>query len=1211
MPKKSKSGEKIKVEDKYQKLTQHEHILKLPDTYIKSVIPETAYMYVYDRLLERIIKKEITYNPGLYKICDEIAVNMRDHSVNDKTCTEMRVDIDEETGLISMWNNGNGVPIEIHKKEKIYVPEMIFGHLLTSSHYNSKKKIVGGKNGFGAKLANIYSKDFWIETVDKKKQKKYVQHFSNNMYNKDKPKITSYKGKPYTCIKFIPDFERFGMEGLTKDVISLLEKRVYDLAATSNVSKVLLNGNVLPVKSFEDYVKMYYDSSEESEREIYYQTVNDRWKVAIVYDSEAGYTNISFVNGVCTFLGGTHVDHVVSQVVNGVSQHITNKYKDITIKPAYLKDNMTIFIDSVIEDPSFSSQCKEALTSKLTTFGSRCDLPDAFVKKIIKSGIVEETIRFAQLKAAAALKQSDGKKTGSVKGLVKLKDAAWAGTRRSDRCYLFLTEGDSAKSFALSGLEVIGHNQYGVFPLRGKLLNVRDASTKQIGNNTEIQDLKKILGLKQNMKYTDVSKLRYGGIIILTDQDVDGSHIKGLIMNFLHFFWPSLLQIPNFVRWMSTPILKAFKPSDKKKKNPKIYYTLSDYNNDVASGKLKGWEAKYYKGLGTSTPTEAQECFEKLEQHLVALSWENDVNLKIVDKKPSVVDEDADEDGEESVDNEASEEDLMGDMHSSAAKAMNLAFNTKYAGARKEWLAHYDPNDIIENNVSMVTYPEFVHKELKHFSRYDNIRSIASIVDGFKPSHRKIMYGAYLRGLQKKEVKVVQLAGFVSDNAEYHHGEESLQGAIINMAQNFVGSNNIYFLMPNGNFGSRVRGGKDAASPRYIFTQINPLTNLVIRDEDAPVLEYIVDDGKTIEPTFYEPIIPPVLINGTEGIGTGYSTTIPPFNPLTVVKNIKRLLKGEELAVMYPWFHGHKRKVLKLNETSFMTRGTIKAISNDKVRITELPVGKWTQNYLETLEGMVINEKTKKPTAKKFVLKYEDSSGLNYVDITVTLFPGVLQKLIIDDKLHAAFRLESRLSLRNMVLHNAEGQIVRYDTVHELLTEWFYHRREIYVKRKGYHTDLLENEMNILEQQMRFIKMKVSGKISIENRKKEVIIEDLKKKNFPILSRKLYVSDDKKDYGYITNLSLFSLTTEKIDELQKKLDEKQEELDHYRTTTVEQIWGSELDEFIEGYHKYLADREGEWGDAEKRRKKGTKKTGGKKTSGKKTTKSRVKVVKAN
>lgn len=1050
--------------------------------------------------------------------------------------------------------------------------------------------------------ANIFSDYFIIETVDSKEKKYYYQKFENNMYMVNKPFVKDEpKGKPYTKIIFKPDYKKFGLKGMTDDIASLFMKRVYDIAVCTNV-KVYLNDKCIEINSFDEYIKMFY---KELPSELIYHEFNERWRVCTIYDTNSGFNQISFVNGISTFQGGTHVSYILDQITEGLTKHINAKHKSIVVKPSYIRDNLTLFIDSVIEDPSFTSQTKEYLATKSINFGSTCVIDDEYIKRIIKTGIVDEIVKFAEFKANNELKKSDGKKVVNLRNISKLEDAKWAGTQKSRHCRLIVTEGDSAKVFAVSGLEVIGREKFGVFPLRGKPLNVREAQIKQLRENNEFVQLKQILGLRQGKKYDDLGKLRYGGIIILTDQDVDGSHIKGLLINMFHHFWPSLIKHKGFITTMQTPIIKIFKKNDSKKASPvKTFYTITDYKRWVEeemNGDTGKYDVKYYKGLGTSTEKEARECFNDFEGKLIRYIWESTNDDKKESEEEKNEEEDEEDTNTKTEEDEEEDDDDINDILSKSYDAITLAFEKKRANDRKEWLGKYNINEIIDIDERDVPYSDFINKELIHFSNYDNIRSIPSMADGLKPSQRKILYACFKKNIEKNEIKVAQLAGYVAEQTEYHHGEQSLMGAIIGLAQNFIGANNLNLITPNGNFGTRKMGGKDAASARYIFTQFNKLTKLIFRKEDEAIYDYYVEDGKTIEPITYAPIIPMVLINGAEGIGTGYSTDIPCYNPKDVAYNILRLLEGQDPIPIHPWFKNYRGTITRLKNEQYQTTGNYEVLDENTIRITELPIRVWTNDYKDkVLDKLVIDDvKTKsKPETKnktQFLTKYDNASGNDSVNYTLSFYGNTMQKLIKTNTLEKELKLVSTFSINNMHLYNSQGKITKYDTVEDILYEYYDYRLKMYGKRKEYMILELTNDLNIAKYRVKFINEVLDRTIIIERRKKELIIGDLEKKGYPKLSSNARALEEDKTYKYIIDLPLFSLTLEKIDELTEDMKKKQKELDDYTKISLQDLWKRELLEFVSEYDKWILDQEREfietYGDNKKSDKKKSMKKG--------------------
>jgi DNA topoisomerase-2 len=310
---------------KYQRKTDKQHVLDNPGMYIGSTEQTDATLWVLEDQGERISPKKITYIPALYKLFDEIIVNARDHVVrmihldspDKKLVTSVEVVIDAATGSISISNDGNGVDVVQHPTEKIWIPELIFANLRSSTNYDkTEKKVVGGSNGVGSKAVFIWSKYATIETVDHVRGLKYEQVFHNNLEKIDAPTVTKSKGKPYTRVTFIPDYARFGIAGLSADMIALFKKRVYDIGAVTDHSakkiKIDYNGVTVPVKNFQTYIDLYLGPKTETPR--IYECGSERWEYAVALSPTGEFSNISFVNGICTYKGGKHVDYIMGQV---------------------------------------------------------------------------------------------------------------------------------------------------------------------------------------------------------------------------------------------------------------------------------------------------------------------------------------------------------------------------------------------------------------------------------------------------------------------------------------------------------------------------------------------------------------------------------------------------------------------------------------------------------------------------------------------------------------------------------------------------------------------------------------------------------------------------------------------------------------------------------------------------------------------------------
>ncbi|EFN87409.1 DNA topoisomerase 2 isoform X2 [Harpegnathos saltator] len=1158
------SGPKQKtIEGIYQKKSQLEHILLRPDTYIGSVEPVTEMMWIFDKEKDMMVQKDIKYVPGLYKIFDEILVNAADNKQRDPKMDMIKIDIDSENNTISVWNNGKGIPVVIHKEENMYVPTMIFGHLLTSSNYDDEEeKVTGGRNGYGAKLCNIFSHRFTVETATKEYRKSLKQTWGNNMGKASEPRIKEYHGEDFTKVTFSPDLSKFKMQSLDEDIVALMSRRAYDVAASSKGVKVYLNGTRVPVKNFKDYIDFYIKGKEDdvgNPLKIIYENCGPRWEVAITL-SDKGFQQMSFVNSIATTKGGRHVDHVTELIVKQLIETLKKKNKaGVAIKPFQIKNHLWIFINCLINNPTFDSQTKENMTLQAKSFGSKCTLTDKFIANITKIGIVEAVLTWAKFKADSQLQKLGPKsKQRKLQGIPKLEDANDAGTGKSLECTLILTEGDSAKTMAVSGIASIGRDKYGIFPLRGKMLNVREATHKQILENAEINNLIKILGLQYKKKYEtrdDLKTLRYGKMMIMTDQDQDGSHIKGLLINFIHHNWPSLLKL-NFIEEFITPIVKATKGNQQLS-----FFSLPEFEMwKKETDNFHTYKIKYYKGLGTSTAKEAKEYFENMARHRIRFRY----------------------DGEQDDQN------------------IIMAFSKKCVDQRKDWLMNHmnetkrrkeiglSERYLYEKDTRAVSFSDFINVELVLYSNYDNVRSIPNMIDGFKPGQRKVMFTCLKRN-DRREVKVAQLAGSVAEHSAYHHGETSLMATIINLAQNFVGSNNINLLQPIGQFGTRLAGGKDAASPRYIFTMLSPLARYIFHKHDDALLKHEYDDNQKIEPVFYIPVIPMVLVNGADGIGTGWMTKIPNYNPREIIENLQRMMDGIDPKPMTPYYKNFKGVVESCGDFRYVISGEISVIGPDKLEITELPIGTWTQTYKETVLEPMLHGSDKTPAVITDYKEYNTDTAVHFI---VMLNRDKLLELE-KDGLHKAFKIQTTMTITSMCAFDENQCLNKYDSVIQILKRFYKVRMDTYHKRKDYLEGVLQAEAAKLSNQARFILEKCDGTLVIENKKKKDMIAELVRRNYesdPVVAWKLSqnreqvleevaenddenaaaataITMESENFDYLLGMTMWTLTKEKKDDLLRQRDEKVAELKRLQARTPISLWKEDLDNLLSELNK--------------------------------------------
>ena len=573
---------------------------------------------------------------------------------------------------------------------------------------------------------------------------------------------------------------------------------------------------------------------------------------------------------------------------------------------------------------------------------------------------------------------------------------------------------------------------------------------------------------------------------------------------------------------------------------------------------------------------------------------------------------------------------------------IDMAFNKKFAAERRMWLLGYDPNAFVDTSEGLLDYANFINKELIAFSAYDNLRSIPSVVDGLKPSQRKVLYASFKRKLTS-EIKVVQLAGYVSEQAGYHHGEQSLHGTIVNMAQQFVGANNVPLLVPSGQFGTRLQGGKDAASARYIFTRLSRYARLLFPEDDDHLLKYLDDDGFPIEPEYYVPVIPLLLVNGAEGVGTGWSSKVPSYNPLALIDNIRRLLDQKDMVELTPFyrgFRGYTKRNLSRNAlpsgtfvspssnpkpsdasskapgdrskaassssssnsgltsqtntsnksidskdstvesdavivsegqstvskadefdkvdgssdltthspSSWITQGVFTRTPNGQLRIVELPVGRWTNDYKNYLEQLM--------KEKRYVKDYTEYHTDEVVSFLIT--PTEPEVLDSDRHIIERFKLEDWIHERNMSAFDAKGSLKKYATPLDIIKAHFEARMLLYEKRKAWKLSQLSHVVKRLVNQTLFTSAVLDGSLALFNQPKTQVVENLQKMGIPPLDPN-DPNSTTTSYSYLLSTPLLHLTREHVEKLQEETKSQQTALSILQGTLPTQLWREDLD----------------------------------------------------
>lgn len=1110
---------------KYQQLDPIEHIIKRPDMYVGSIVTRENEQYISIGEGFEIQKKSIRSSPAFIRIFIEAISNAIDNSQRSKEvgipCTAIKVNIDKETGLTSVWNDGDIVPIEFNEGCKCYNHTMIFGKLLTGSNYDDEEeRMVAGRNGLGIKLCNVFSKEFTVEGVDPVNKKILKQTWRNNMRDTTGPVVKSYsKTKGYTMVSWVPDFDKFKLKGYTTDLINLYTRYVIDAAMISGVA-VYMNNTRIPVNSLSKYSCLYESPTDEK---VYMKT--ETCEVVLI-PSNTGFNYISFVNGVFTKLGGEHVDAwsecIFRQIVDKFNKKKNTKTPKININD--VKQFFTLFVVANVVRPEFDGQDK----NKLESPSVKADIKSNTINSIMKWSVIDNIYDIIKAREMLVLKKSE--KTKKHVKIDGFDPANNAGGKHSSECTLIICEGLSAKTYAVAGIQhgVYGHtgrDWFGILPLTGKILNVRNSAPTTIACNKVVTNIIQALGIKHGVDYTqdkNYKTLNYGKLMVMTDADCDGIHIEGLIMNFIHSLFPSLLdRKDSFIVSMKTPIARI---SGKGKNKDILFYDERRFNEWLNNQNTKH-KIKYYKGLGTTKTEDVPDTF----------------GLKMVEYVTS----------------------------DSTHNYMNKAFHKDKADERKDWLASYDSGISSfslddQPTITKMKVSDFIDTEMIKFSFADCGRSIPSFIDGFKESQRKILFAVMKRKLKYsgQSLKVAQLSGYTAEHSNYHHGEQNLQDTIIGMAHDFVGSNNIPLLYRDGQFGSRLDGGADAASPRYIFTKMDSLTEYIFREEDEPILKYVNDDGDYVQPEYYVPIIPMILVNGSLGIGTGWSSSIPCYNPLDITRAIREWLDmdgvdvieknedGEVIMSMFdelkPWYRNFKGTIEKSGDDRFITKGVIESAPSKKnnYNVTELPIGMWTNKFKEFCEDLLVNKNIK---------DLKNYSTPKEVKFTVTQSEMGINPTIKTMKLH------SYLYTSNMVGFDSNNMLKKYKTIDEIIDSFCKTRYIFYEKRKVYQIELLKKQLNHMINKMKFIEGVISNKISVMNQKEDVIIKYLEDNNF-----------DKEDgtYSYLLSLQVRTFTREKVDSFKDDIKKKKSDIKRIQSTSEKDMWISELDEFEKHYAKF-------------------------------------------
>jgi DNA topoisomerase-2 len=1130
----------------------------------------------------------LKFPPALFKCVDEIVVNAIDHFVSySKLVKNIRITIDAK-GVISVYNDGPGIHIEqtknIHGKE-MYTPQLIFSEMLAGSNLDDdeeKERIVGGQNGLGAKITAVFSEYFTIETADTGTNQHYVQTFRDGLETIEEPVVTQYKKKTsYTKITFLPDYNEFKLDinNLYDTLFKIIQARAWQAAAYTGIN-IYFNEKIIPLKGgFAAYCAMF------SEFDIFPTTMT-KSDGKFVWDVCIGLTDgkerqLSMVNGVFIQSGGTHIKHIQNHLVENLKGRIEKELKKTKTKfnKNLLLNNLFIFMKGAIPNPEFLSQTKDAISSPIELFESY-SLPDSHWTKLWR--LVEPAVMASFLK-----KQLGSVKLRANRGKVdvpKYREANYCrDSKLCHECGLIITEGDSASGTAHTGLlskasPYFNYDWFGVYGIQGVPMNALKESvelkkntktppakkgnaksptnsdivntripSKKVLDNERLASLMIVLGLDFNKTYAtekERNSLRYGFIAGLTDQDLDGFNIFGLLCTFFMTYWPNLVK-HGFIRRIYTPLIRAY-PRNRKNKVVEFYTEdaakewTANIGEDVARS---SYTFKYYKGLGSHKEAfkEVTQMFRNIEDKLCTYELDNLAIINMytyygIDTKPRKIA-------------------LANAVYADAVVGLILPMSQQFTN------------------------------DSKMYQRANIMRKLLSAIDGFIGSRRKVFFTA--RKVGRREIKVQGLAGETVAKANYHHGEASLEQTIVRMAQSYPGARNLPLLQPLGNFGSRDKGYKDFAASRYIYTTINHrLADKLFRKEDEFILEYEIDDGVRYEPKYYVPVIPYALCENNQLPATGWAICVQARHIDHIFKNARAMIKGQPKCKKLPMWNKHFSGHIRTSGTRkyFVGKYEFDEAANT-IHISELPPMSYSHGYLKGTDKAVKKSDDKQGIqTKEWVYDFTDETTMNGVDITIYLKDGAFDAINeshgseVFDCFEEYFELKEPIYNR-INLINEQHDVVEYKSYEEVFDDWFRFRKSLYNVRIDREIVVNGLLIKMLKEMQLFSShhddYAITSKTSEENAISIIRTNKYNVYNKSLLENPRYMSIDElklhgtsEEYGarydYLLNMSYRDLTEDAYTKRSERIDKLKERqlylLDDSGLFPGATMWLKELDE---------------------------------------------------
>lgn len=1143
----SNDVDKGEVDDdlqKYDYFTVEQHI-KEKSMWLGTKTIGPYEEWLFDSESQRFVKKSVKYSPALLKCFWELTCNAIDASIKNPEVRHIFIKYDKSEGMFSIYNDGGAIPVKFDKRVNQWLPEAVATNPFSGSNLKKdKERRTGGTNGLGLKLCNFFASKLVLESYDGTNG--YSQTFSDRMKTKGDPEVIPWDDLDRknqimrVYIEFYPYWKGFGYKGgpnggpddeQNEVIYQLVQTLAYQTAAyVRRDVTVKFNDEKIPIKTLQDYAKMFCD--QQVSMVLTHET--DPWDVIVGIHDGGTLEHQSFVNGIYVRGGGDHMKALENKLVDALKDRAQSILKENNTKRfnrGMIINHLFIFQRGDVPNPDFDGQRKDQLRATTDKSFKKYELPKSAVTKIWNMLKDQILATYAQ-KQLAEDNTSRNKRRLNIPGLREAEEAAG---KHSAKCRLLLFEGNSAE--AMGTRMKLGYKYFGMYNLRGVPINARKQvrmikgvpirSKKWSDEKNRLRNVLTILGLDHTKNYkdpTELDSLRYGGLIMMVDQDIDGvGNIMSLVLNALDVFWPNLLR-HGYVQQLATPLIRAFPKSRSKNAKTLDFYSDEEYKKWVTEEFGEGnqpsaarYKIKYYKGLATHEPQCVAQMAKTFDEHLVVLP---------ADKKSPLLFE---------------------------------SFFGKNSAPRKKELAKPMADYSEYEGANEIPLSIHLMRDTKQFQNEKNYRNLKCFSDGMNPSRRKILMGALdTFAHSNDEMKVFQFAGAVANLYQYHHGDQSLNGTVIRMGQQFLGSNYLPLLRGHSEFGSRLKGGEDHGSPRYIEISLNKeLIYLLYPTDDRYILDYKFEDGVRSEPKEWPSIIPMTLVERCDGIGTGWRQKAWAREVYTVISNVERKIKDKSGKPMPPEHYGFKGNFRIVGGCEYSVGVYEKKQDregrkmHDCIHITELPISVWSDTYLEWLEKQ----------RSDLIHSCSNQCDPDDVDIKIYLKDGALKTIEKNygnadfTPIENCFQLYCKMETY-MNFTDSDGIVREFKSYDDVFDAWFEIRKRLYqlrIKRLFIMTKL---RIKFLENIIRFCD--IYKDMNLPNKPEDEVLTILEKQEFtkftksPIDEPKYVDIKDLKEtylgdgatYNYLVSLS----TKDMYEHITQK---RKNQLEEYRNLLVD------------------------------------------------------------